>query len=484
MSTVRQAAWNGVAVGGLYSSFNIGVHFDSTDEAVRKFGSDFLHGLMFGAGMASLMGLSVWLRTYGDQQAMLAQQAQNGAYQVSAPMFQRTVGSYAQAQDLATMERLFGNMTGGGIPMAPLQLDQASQAALAQGISRHIAAMASVPVTTAEQVAERAHWMTVLTIYTNATGIQLSQPTLGNAMAVLRNIGYPVPAQLTEEAARATMNQMARDFVNMNAQQAAAQGAVSARAAAAPGAQSSAAAAARPVAPIGPQAAGEVDRGIRLVNPGSSNVSVYRSWNALSLRARNAGTRATSIEEAAQTRRELTVLQGMMNTPKGAESLEGMRGELGDLAPQQLSGLRRSYTAAIARVDRQIADSLRREAPALASKPLAAGDITELYVRIGKLQNYKNLLGTMRANGATLEAVNAAAPAVEEAQAALDAQLAKQFAASLPSMGSNAAERLGLVRDFRAFLGQNGFDVMMPKTSSVVDGAIGQLSRTAPRAAA
>ena len=78
---------------------------------------------------------------------------------------------------------------------------------------------------------------------------------------------------------------------------------------------------------------------------------------------------------------------------------------------------------AIARLDQQIVDARRRDAACLASKRVRGASPAYFYKRLAKLEGYNNLLTTLRTNGATLEVVDSAMPALQSAQAKLVGQL-------------------------------------------------------------
>ncbi len=461
-STARNGIVMATVGAGISASNNIGVEFESREEMLRKVGGDALRGAIFGLGFAGIMGLSQWmLRAAGVAPAAAAG--------TPAEQLDQALRGYAGARDLRSMERAFAQLSGGQLPPpgTVLEISNEARAMLAKGIEQHLAVLARTPATSVAAMTEQARWLTSLTLYANASGIQLQGEALQNAMSLMQRLGVvETTARLSEAQARNLLVQTAerlRDGEQILRAPATA-------AATAPGAN--------------PGPAASATRGVRLVHDTSRSALELRSWQQVNMHARQAGTRAMPLETAMRTREELLTMRTMLETPSGQASLAGLQRELGPIAAQDVDGLRRTYLSALGRVDRQIADALRNEASQIGRAAIPANDVSQFYTRLGRLQEMQQSLGALRSRGMTRELFDVTSSSVAASRRTLDTQLAARVRETFANPGVDPKRMLGVVTEFRDTMRAQGFTEAAPETLRAFNEAIQRLQRAAaPRAA-
>ncbi len=459
--TARNGIVMATVMGGLSASSNIGVEFESTQEALRKVSGDALRGALFGLGFAGVMGFAQWLIRAGG-----------GVPSVPAGHWEQlneNLRGYIGARDLRGMERAFANLSGGQLPPpgVVIELTDEARALLSQGINRHLATLAQAPASSVAAMTEQARWLTTLTLYANASGIQLQGEALQHAVALMQRMGVAeASARLTEAQARSLLQQTAE---RLRAGEQILRG---------------------PPPPVptpgsvpvsgGPAA----QRGVRLLHASSRAPVELRSWAQVNVHARNAGTRAMPLEAALHTRQELITVRNMLETQQGRASLAAMQRELGPIAARDLDALRRGYLSAIGRVDQQIAQTLRSEAAQLARASIPAGDIGPYYTRLARLHEMQVSLGAMRSQGMTREVFEAASHGVAESRRALDTALAARVRETFANPGADPRGMLGTVVQFRDTMRAQGFVEAAPETMRAFNEAIQRFQRAAaPRVA-
>ncbi|MEZ0313571.1 MAG: hypothetical protein ACAI38_17510, partial [Myxococcota bacterium] len=362
-STARNGVVMATVMGGLSASSNIGVEFESTEDMLRKVGGDALRGAVFGLGFAGVMGLAQWMIRAGGGMASVPA---NHWEQLN-----ENLRGYIGARDLRGMERAFGNLSGGQLPPpgVVIELTDDARALLSQGINRHLATLARTPATSVAAMTEQARWLTTLTLYANASGVQIQGEALQHAMSLLQRMGVAeAGARLTEAQARTLLERTAERLRN---------GEQILRGPPPP----------RPTpGPTPGSGAPTGQRGVRLLHASNRPPVELRSWAQVNVHARNAGTRAMPLEAALHARQELVTVRNMLETQQGRASLAAMQRELGPIAARDLDALLRTNLAAIGRVDQQIAQTLGNEAAQLARTPIAAGDIGSYYTRLARLR--------------------------------------------------------------------------------------------------
>lgn len=462
-STARNGIVMATVGAGISASNNIGVEFESRDEMLRKVGGDALRGAVFGLGFAGIMGLGQWMiRAAGGAPAAVG----NATEQLD-----QVLRGYAGARDLRSMERAFAQLSGGQLPPpgTVIEISNEARSLLAKGIEQHLAVLARTPANGVAAMTEQARWLTSLTLYANASGVQLQGEALQNAMTLMQRLGVvETTARLSEAQARNLLVQTAerlRDGEQLLRGPATA-------------------AANAPAATPGAAPATQASRGVRLVHGSSRSALELRSWQQVNVHARQAGTRAMPLDAAMRSREELLTMRTMLETPSGQASLAGLQRELGPIAQQEVDGLRRTYLSALGRVDRQIADALRAEASQIGRAAIPANDVSQFYTRLGRLQEMQQSLGALRSRGMTRELFDATSSSVAASRQTLDTQLAARVRETFANPGVDPKSMLGAVTQFRDTMRAQGFTEAAPETLRAFNEAIQRLQRAAaPRAA-